>query len=110
MLIHVEDAPDLVIGQELIPPALRVALSLPLPRCRSLDQGLRNATLVIDLDGDQGIAEGCPKIFEVASLRDAAFADDQDASFRLLSGATAPEIFGTSPVPSTHLHRSRSVQ
>jgi hypothetical protein len=35
VLIHVKDAPDLVIGQELIPPALRVALGLPLLRRRS---------------------------------------------------------------------------
>jgi hypothetical protein len=89
MRIHVEHAPDFVIGQELVPPALRVAVGCPLPRYRSLDQGLRNATFVIDLNRNQGIAEGCPQSLEVASLGDGSFADDQDAPFRFSPGLTA---------------------
>jgi len=102
MLVHIEHAPDLVIGQELVPLALRVALSVPFPSGRPLDQSLGNAAFVIDLDDDQRIAEGCPQILEVSSLRDASFADDQDAPFWLPPGPAAPEILGGAPpVPST---------
>jgi hypothetical protein len=102
MLVHVEHAPNLVIGQELVPLALRVALGVPFSHCRSLDEGLGNAALIIDLDDDQRIAEGCPQILEVSSLCDASFADDQDAPFRLSPGSSAPEILGGAPpVPST---------
>jgi len=102
MLVDVEHAPDLIIGQELVPLALRVALGVPFPGCRSLDQGLGNAAFVIDLDDDQRIAEGGPQILEVSSLCDASFADDQDAPFRLSPGSSAPEVLGgATPVPST---------
>jgi len=110
MLIHVEHAPDFVIRQELVPPALRVALGLPFPRRRSLHEGLWDTALVVDLDYHQGIAEGCAEVLEIPGLGDAAFADDKDASLRFPSGNTAPKILGTSPFSSTHLHRLRLMQ
>jgi hypothetical protein len=78
MLVHIEHAPDLVIAKELIPQAPRFPLGLSLLDSGSLDQSFGDASLIIDLHPDRGVSDRFPQVFEVARLRYAALADDQD--------------------------------
>jgi hypothetical protein len=57
MLIYVKYAPNHVIAKEFVSLPPCVAVSGSFPCRRSLDQGLGDASLVVDLDLDQRIAE-----------------------------------------------------
>jgi hypothetical protein len=80
MVVDIEDAPDLVVAQEVIAFTTGLLFGGLFVLLRGLDQGAGNAMVLGDLDLDERIPAPALESLDVLALGDFPLADDENQS------------------------------